>query len=145
VVQQLPDLVELVALATRAGLSVHQTVEVLEPRTVGLAGRGLLEVRRRQARGTRLGDALEALGQASEHLRPLTAVLVAAERYGAPLGPALERVGGEARDLRRRRAEESARRLPVLLLFPLVLCTLPAAALLTVVPLVAASWPHLSG
>jgi tight adherence protein C len=38
---------------------------------------------------------------------------------------------------RRRRAEEAARRVPVKLLFPLVLCVLPAFALLTVAPLLA--------
>jgi hypothetical protein len=41
--------------------------------------------------------------------------------------------------LRRRRAEEDARRLPVQLLFPLVLCVLPAFGLLAVVPLLLAS------
>ena len=39
------------------------------------------------------------------------------------------------------RAEEAARRVPVKLLFPLVLCVLPAFALLTVAPLLAgAHW-----
>jgi len=38
---------------------------------------------------------------------------------------------------RRRKAEEAARRIPVKLLFPLVGCTLPAFALLTVAPLIA--------
>ena len=41
-------------------------------------------------------------------------------------------VGAEARLLRRRASEVAARRLPVQLLFPLVLCTLPAFALLAV-------------
>ena len=39
----------------------------------------------------------------------------------------------------RRRAEEAARRVPGKLLFPLVFCTLPAFALLTVAPLVASA------
>ena len=56
-------------------------------------------------------------------------------RYGTPLEPGLSgwgsaeaRIGGAA-------AEEPARRVPVRLLLPLVACTLPAFALLTVVPL----------
>jgi pilus assembly protein TadC len=49
----------------------------------------------------------------------------------------LERVAEQARDVRRRHAEESARRVPVQLLFPLVACVLPAFVLLTVVPLLA--------
>ena len=67
-------------------------------------------------------------------VRPLVTVLVAAERDGAALVPALERASDEARRGRRVEAEEAARRVPVLMLFPLVLCVLPAFAVLTVVP-----------
>ena len=70
---------------------------------------------------------------------PLASALRGAARYGAPLGASLERVAVDARILRRRRAEEDARRLPVQLLFPLVLCVLPAFGLLAVVPLLLAS------
>ena len=70
-------------------------------------------------------------------------MLVASERYGVPLTEGLDRVAREARLERRRRAEERARRLPVLLLFPLVLCVLPAFGLLTVVPLLVGSLPDL--
>jgi len=70
-------------------------------------------------------------------VRPLAAALVDAERYGSPVGAALDRLATEARDHARRRAEERARRIPVLLLFPLVLCILPAFGLLTVAPLLA--------
>jgi tight adherence protein C len=46
-------------------------------------------------------------------------------------------LAAEVRAERRRRAEAAARRVPVKLLFPLVLCVLPAFGLLTVVPLLA--------
>jgi tight adherence protein C len=64
-------------------------------------------------------------------------VLVGAERYGTPLLPGLDRLAVDARLDRRRRAEEAARRVPVKLLFPLVLCVLPAFGLLTMTPLLA--------
>ena len=60
-------------------------------------------------------------------------------RYGVPLAPSLDRLGAELRLDRRRGAERDARRVPVRLLGPLVACVLPAFALLTVVPLLAAS------
>jgi hypothetical protein len=53
--------------------------------------------------------------------------------------PGLERLGLELRLDRRRAAEQQARRVPVRLLGPLVMCTLPAFALLTIVPLLVAS------
>lgn len=67
----------------------------------------------------------------------LVGVLAGADRYGHAIGPALERLGAECRADERRRAEAAARRVPVLLLFPLVVCILPAFALLTVAPLIA--------
>ena len=79
-------------------------------------------------------------GQAAVELAlvlPLVAALLASERYGAPLLDGLARLAAELRSDRRRRAEEAARRVPVKLLFPLVFCTLPAFALLTVAPLLA--------
>ena len=69
--------------------------------------------------------------------RPLVAGVRAALDDGDSFGPTLARLAVDARDLRRRRAEESARRLPVRLLLPLVTCSLPAFAVLTVVPILA--------
>ncbi|MDP9070058.1 MAG: type II secretion system F family protein, partial [Actinomycetota bacterium] len=90
------------------------------------------------SRGRRLADAVEELpARAGEAVRPLVSALVACERYGAPLAPALERIAADVRRRRQRRAEEAARKVPVTLLFPLVLCILPAFALLTVAPLIA--------
>ena len=97
------------------------------------------EVLRRATLGERLGDALSALDALGDPALPLAAALRGAARHGAPLTDALERVAVDARVLRRRRAEEDARRLPVQLLFPLVLCVLPAFGLLAVVPLLLAS------
>jgi tight adherence protein C len=94
-------------------------------------------------RGDRLADAIEPLSRLGGPVRPLVDALLATERYGAPISPALERVAHEARLTRRHRSEEAARRIPVKLLFPLVLCTLPALGLLTVVPLLVRSLPSL--
>jgi tight adherence protein C len=144
VVRELPLVVELLRLAVGAGSSVHHAVEAVAPRAPGLCGAALTRVLTRQAAGERLADAFDALGSLGEPARPLTAALVAAERYGTPLLPALDLAAVDARSARRRSAEESARRLPVRLLFPLVGCILPAFTLLTVAPVLAASLPHLA-
>jgi tight adherence protein C len=134
----LPDVVDLLVLAVGAGLTVHLAVAA-----VGKRGSGPLAVELRRviadvALGRRLADALDDIPRrAGEAVRPLSSTLVSAERYGAPLVSSLERLATEVRRDRRRRAEESARKLPVKLLFPLVACTLPAFALLTVAPLIA--------
>jgi tight adherence protein C len=136
----LPDVVDLLVLAVGAGLTVHLAVRSVARRAPGPLGAELLRACDETSLGRRLGDALEDLpARAGEACRPLVAALVASDRYGAPLGPGLERLAHEVRADRRRRAEEAARKIPVKLLFPLVSCTLPAFALLTVAPLIASA------
>ncbi len=91
-------------------------------------------------RGRPRADALlDALAPFGDRAHALAHVLGDHLRYGVPLLPGLERTGLELRLDRRRAAELDARRVPVRLLAPLVTCVLPAFALLTVVPLLAAS------
>ena len=74
------------------------------------------------------------IGSAPE-LRAMAEVLLASSRLGLPVVETLRGLALEARASRRRDAEARARRLPVLLLFPVVCLTLPAFVLLTVAPL----------
>jgi len=134
----LPDVVDLFVLAVGAGLTVALAVATVSRRAGGPLGAELRQVCDDVAVGRRLAEALEDVpARSGEAVRPLVAALVASERYGAPLAAGLERLADEVRRDRRRKAEEAARRIPVKLLFPLVGCTLPAFALLTVAPLIA--------
>jgi tight adherence protein C len=135
---ELPDVIDLLLLAVGSGLNVHLAIAAVSARSPPTIGRALREARRRAERGVALADALDdAVSDAGEGLRPLVVVLTSSLRYGTPIAPALERVAADARADRRRRAEEAARRVPVKLLFPLVACILPAFAALTVLPLLA--------
>lgn len=137
-VRDLPEVTDLFALAVGAGLTVPLAVEAVARRAPGRFAAELRQVIADTALGRRLSDALEEVpARLGDESRPLVAALVASDRYGAPLLDGLERLGVELRNDRRRRAEEAARRVPVKLLFPLVFCTLPAFALLTVAPLLA--------
>jgi len=134
----LPDVVDLFVLAVGAGLTVPLAVATVSRRASGPLGAELRRVCDDVAVGLRLAEALDDVpARAGESVRPLVAALVASERYGSPLSAGLERLAREVRRDRRRNAEEAARRIPVQLLFPLVGCTLPAFALLTVAPLIA--------
>lgn len=141
---QLPDVVDLLALTAAAGLPVGAAVVALGRRPGGPVGDALGAAAGHVVRGGGTADALALLSAAGPALRPLVEALAQHDRYGSPLLPALERVAIEARARRRRRAEEAARRLPVTLLLPLVLTTFPAFVLLTVVPLLAGSLGSLS-
>jgi Flp pilus assembly protein TadB len=144
VADDLPEVVDLLLLAASSGLTPSLAVEA-----VGRHGRGpiagaLAGAARRAASGDRLADALDEVANLlGEEVRPLVAVVVASQRYGAPMVAGLERLALEVRAQRQRRAEEAAGRIPVRLLFPLVGCVLPAFALLTVAPLLASAFQAL--
>jgi tight adherence protein C len=145
ITDQLPDVVDLLVLTTAAGLPIAAAVTAIGRRPGGPLGAALEGAATRIELGGTTASALElVLDHAGASTRPLVEALAAHDRYGTPLAPALERVAIESRLRRRRQAEEAARRLPVTLLFPLVLTTLPAFALLTVVPLLAGSFGSLS-
>jgi tight adherence protein C len=137
----LPEVVDLLRMCVGAGLTVSLAVQAVARRADGPVARALGQAAATaRDRGCRLADELDALTDPTalgEPARSLVGVLTGCERYGHAIGPALERLAAELRSDERRRAEAAARRVPVLLLFPLVTCILPAFALLTVAPLLA--------
>ncbi len=136
--RHLPEVTDLFVLAVGAGLTVPLAVAAVSRRAPGPLAATLAQAVEETNLGRRLADALDDIpGLVGEEARPLIGALVASDRYGAPLLDGLVRLSAELRADRRRRAEEAARRVPVKLLFPLVFCTLPAFALLTVAPLLA--------
>lgn len=140
IVESLPDAVDLLLLCVAAGLSVPLALPLVAARCPGPLGAALAAADVAASRGRPRADALlDSLLPSGPRAVALAHVLVDHLRYGAPVAPGLERLGLEVRLDRRRRAEEAARRVPVRLLLPLVACVLPAFALLTVVPLLAAS------
>lgn len=135
-----PDLVDLFRIAAAAGHPVHRCLEVVASRAPVPVRPPLADALTRVNGGVPLADALVALGPDLGTSGPVLAdALRAALRTGSPLGPVLDRVVLVARDRRTRNAQTAARRLPVTMLFPLVLCVLPAFGLLGVVPLLAGS------
>ncbi|HEX7167275.1 MAG TPA: type II secretion system F family protein, partial [Acidimicrobiales bacterium] len=127
-----------IAVAAAAGSNVRLAVDAVVRHGRGPVVDALRSAIREVDGGVRLADALAAIpDRHGDPIRPLVAVLVDSERYGAPLGPALGTLSAELRACRRRRAEEHVRRVPVRVLLPLVTCVLPAFALLTVAPLLA--------
>lgn len=139
--RDLADVVALVGLAVSAGTNLTGALGAAAAHAEGPLAEAMAAAVVIARRGGRIADALEELPERlGESVRPLVAALVACDRYGAPLGPTLDRLALDVRTASRQRAEAAARRLPVRLLFPLISCILPAFALLTVAPLIAGSF-----
>ena len=131
----LAAVVDLLAVGVSAGLSPVEAVRAVGRHGTGASAAAFAEVVRRIDRGRSLVDALAAL---EEVLGPsaasLSAALSAAVGAGTPLGPVLARLADGERDRARRAGAAAARRLPVVLLGPLVGLVLPAFVVLTLVP-----------
>ncbi len=131
-----PDTLDLLVLSIRAGYMPAQAVVEITPYLPEPVRRSFTAVSEAMHRGDRFADALAQLRAGLGPIaQPLVDSLSAADRYGLPLAPVLERLAFEARQQRRRDADANARELPVRLAMPLVLCTLPSFVLLSIVPL----------
>lgn len=142
----LPDLIELVIIGVRAGLTPAAAFTMATEHAAPALAPSLDAVVHQMHRGCRLADALDVLPQL---LGPdaafFTDSLITADRYGLPIGPMLDQLGSDVRADRSRRAQQQARTLPVRLAFPLVVCTLPSFVLLAIAPAVLGAISTITG
>lgn len=133
---QIPQLLDLLAAASSAGLSGQlalrrAVVAVGDPLAVELAGSlDAVDL------GARWRDELAAAAHRLElpDLRRAVAALSRTETLGASLADSTAELAASVRAARRAAVTERARTAPVKMLFPLVFLVLPAFLLLTVVP-----------
>lgn len=131
-----PDALDLLVLSIRAGYLPAQAIVEIAPFLPPPLRTSFDAVGQAMQLGDRFADALGLLPtRLGPIAQPLVDSLSAADRYGLPLAPVLERLSFEARQQRRRDTDATARELPVRLAMPLVLCTLPSFVFLAIVPL----------
>ena len=138
--RELPATIELLVLSIHAGLTPNQAIRELADSAPHPVRPSFAATVHRMDRGEPLANAIstlpEALGPRSVGL---VEVIASADRYGLPLGQVLDQLSSEARSTRRRLDEAAARKLPIRLSFPLVVCTLPSFVLLAIAPAVIAA------
>ena len=144
--RSLPDAMDLLVLGVRAGLTPFQAVCDLATSGEPTIADACAEVVRRTERGQPFADALGAFPQyLGTQAGGLADVIATSDRHGLPLGPVLDQLSIEIRAARRRLDQADARKLPVRLSFPLVMCTLPSFVLLAIAPAVIAALSSLGG
>lgn len=123
----LASLLDAVVVGLESGMTFEQALRSLVDRAPRV---GRLPEARRLLADLALGRgataAFAAFGAAGPSESRIAALIAASSRFGAPLADLLVIQADLLRDADRRRAEASARRLPVLMLFPLTFCVLPA-------------------
>jgi len=126
--RELPDALDHITMSVEAGLGFEAAMT-----RAAAAGRGPLAYEmRRTLQEMQLGlsrsDALRNLAARSDvlDLRTFVTAVVQSEEYGLPIAHVLRIQSSEARTRRRQRAEERALKIPVKMVFPLVLCIFPS-------------------
>jgi tight adherence protein C len=82
------------------------------------------------------GEAFSSLSRRTNvpEVKTFVTALVQADRMGLPIGSVLREQAQQMRLVRRQRAEEQAQKVPVKILFPLMLCILPALFIVVIGP-----------
>jgi tight adherence protein C len=125
--RQLADVLDQITVCVEAGLGFEAAMARVAQNDGPLPeeiGRTLQDIQI----GVTRDRALEGLLERTDvtDLRTFVHAFVQAERYGIPVAQVLRIQAGEMRDKRKLKAEERAMKLPVKIVFPVVLCILPA-------------------
>ena len=139
IVETLPDATDLLIICMEAGLSFDQALakvaseiklksEILSQELELL----LMEVRSGFTRERALRNL--ALRTGVEEIDGLATMVIQSERFGTSIGDALRIHADTARTKRRQKAEETASKIALKLLFPLLICLMPAIFIVLLVP-----------
>ncbi|HYB90543.1 MAG TPA: type II secretion system F family protein [Candidatus Binataceae bacterium] len=139
IARELSDVLDLLVVCVEAGLGIYEAIKVVgsecerQGQEIGLE---LNLVASEISAGATLGQALRGLADrtAVDDIKPLAATLIQSEQLGAQIAPALHASSDALRTRRRLRAEESAQKASVKILFPLVIFVLPAMIAVIVGP-----------
>lgn len=134
--RQLPDALDLLTLSVEAGLGFDAAMAQVAAVMPGALAREFARMLTEMQMGQRRADAMRALARRTNvtELRTIMTSLVQAGELGIPIANVLREQSREMRVKRRQRAEEQARKLPVKVIFPLVLCLFPALFIIVIGP-----------
>ncbi|MDP9416231.1 MAG: type II secretion system F family protein [Pseudomonadota bacterium] len=127
-IKVLPDALDMLTIAVGAGLSFDQAVGELVARWNNELSREFRRVLSEIGLGKSRREALENFSRRSG-VSDIVSFVVAinhAEELGASLGPVLKVQSQEMRTRRRQRAQEAANKVPVKMMFPMVMLIFPA-------------------
>jgi len=112
--------------------AIMQVAKALKGPVAGEFARVLQEIQIGKPRG----DAFSALAERTSvpEIKTFVTALVQADRLGLPIGKVLREQANQMRLIRRQRAEEKAQKVPIKILFPMLLCIFPALLIVIIGP-----------
>lgn len=138
VLMELPTVLDMLTLATSAGMALEQALEEVSAASQGVVCRELRVVMRELALGQRrtLPDALATLSDrlGTPEVNHILGRMGAAYEQGLPLGPALQAQSEALRERQRLHIVEEGGKAAVRMLLPVALLILPALFVVVLVP-----------
>jgi tight adherence protein C len=132
----LADALDMLTVCVEAGQgfdgAILQVAKSVEGPVAGEFARVLAEIQIGKSRGAAFSS-LSARTKVPE-IRTFVSALVQADRLGLPIGSVLREQSVQMRLIRRQRAEEKAQKVPVKILFPMLLCIFPALFIVIIGP-----------
>lgn len=132
----LADALDMLTVCVEAGQgfdsSLLHVARSVEGPVAGEFARVLAEIQIGKSRG----EAFSSLAARTKvpEVRTFVTALVQADRLGLPIGGVLREQSKQMRLVRRQRAEEKAQKVPVKILFPMLLCIFPALFIVIIGP-----------
>jgi tight adherence protein C len=125
--KDLPDALDLLTISVEAGLGFDAALSQVARNTTGAVAAEFARVLQEMQIGMGRSQAMRALGERTSlpELRGFANAMTQADSFGIPIGKVLRVQSQEMRVKRRQRAEETAQKVPVKMLFPLMFCILP--------------------
>jgi tight adherence protein C len=132
----LADSLDMLTVCMEAGLGFDAALAQVAQNTDGPLAAEFTRALQEMQIGQGRSDALRALLTRTTvpELRVFVAALVQAGELGIPIAKVLREQAAEMRIKRRQRAEEQAQKVPVKIMFPLVLCIFPALMVVIIGP-----------
>jgi tight adherence protein C len=134
----LPDTLDQMTISVEAGLAFEAAMTRAGRSGDGPLNRELQRTMQDVQVGMSRAEALKGLAERTDvdEIEHFVVAVVQAESHGVPISRVLRVQSSEQRLKRRQRAEENAMKLPVKILFPLVLCILPTIFIVLLGPAV---------
>ncbi|HSK98051.1 MAG TPA: type II secretion system F family protein [Euzebyales bacterium] len=134
----LPDMLDQMTICMEAGLGFEAAMARASQTSGGPLAQEMIRTLQEVQVGVGRREALQMLTERNDvpDLKHFVTAVLQADHYGVPVSQVLRNQADELRAKRRQRAEEAARKLPLKLLFPLVIFVLPPLFIILVGPAV---------
>jgi tight adherence protein C len=132
----LADALDMMTVCVEAGQSFDGALQQVARSVTGPVAGEFTRVLQEIQIGRPRGQAFSSLAQRTSvpEIKTFVTALVQADRLGLPIGQVLREQAQQMRLVRKQRAEEQAQKVTVKILFPLMLCIMPAVFIVVMGP-----------